>query len=882
MDDRHVLTIVGYNDSIRFDVNNNNIIENNEKGAFKVANSWGLDWPDDQDSGYCYILYSLFNDTSTFLYGQYAFICYASAYYSPELTIKAKVVHPNRKYFFDEIGCDSLAGNTSPSRKQSLFALGNGDAGTCKLTGCNANTDTLEIAIDFSYLLDTDPAKNIGEIYFRPYTNGDYQDSSWVSYISLIDNRWGEKFELPLSNIPGEMEVSPQWKFSVDYDLLPFAITEDTTVSTDQIYRLSGTIKSGAKLQLGEANTEMELHLHDAEVIIEVGGTLYLSDSNSIIAKSGDNRIIVQGNLVIEPNALVKSEGDATLTIEFANDTLEWEVNRCTFDSVYFTGYCASNVFDSCDIIRSMIDLSSGEIHITDNDFDTSYITVREPFFENAVCHITGNSIINGYSSPGKAVITIDDYPEFFIEENYIRYSNHRGIELFYAGDDGQAESTILNNTILRSGLTEDSTVVGVHSYMSFVTLENNRIKDNAFGVAGFHEGKTRVKGDSIATTTEETQQIYDNFLSQLIFSRSAYGEYFHWNVIGDSTSRDNPFIKIVEYEQITNDSSNMENIPPLPRDFNVRFNCWIYESDPASRLLPVGDTCWKCDSVWCPGEHRSYSMLPEEILYEEGLSQVSYSEYEEAESTFKELVGDFPESTFACLSLKELYTIKTYLQDTGFVALKAYYDSISSNPADSLLGQTTDWLSIHCNVSAGNYQAAVNQLDSVLQYPGSFTDSIFALIDLGHVLTMMEDDSLKSSLISMHSSIMPGTYKEFKVRRKLWIDELLRSSTQRKPVETTPVYPLSEDQQGKITSIYPNPANDLLTINYSVKMPGQVVFIVTSVTGQKLISHQKNIDSAGDYKWSVDVSDLPEGVYFLSFYLSDRLLETKKIIRTN
>jgi hypothetical protein len=508
----------------------------------------------------------------------------------------------------------------------------------------------------------------------------------------------------------------------------------------------------------------MELHLHDAEVFIEEGGTLYLSGYNAIIAKSGDNRIIVQGNLVIEPNALVKSEGNATLTIEFANDTLEWEVNRCTFDSVLFTGYCASNVFDSCDIIRSKIELSSGEIQITDNDIDTSYITAREPFFENAVCYITGNSIINGYSSPGQAVITIDDYPEFFIEENYIQYSNHRGIELFYSGDDAQAESAIRDNTIVRLGLNQDSTVVGVHSYMSFVTLENNRIKDNAFGVAGFHEGKTWVKGDSTATSPEETQQIYNNFLSQLLFSRSAYGEYFHWNMIGDSTSRDNPFIKIVEYDQITNDSSNMENVPPLPRDCDVRYNCWIYESDPTLRLFPVNDTCWKWDPVWCPGEHRSYSISTEEMFYEEGLSHVAASEYEEAESTFKELVNDFPASTFACLSLKGLYKIKTHLQDTGYLVLKAYYDSISANPADSLLGQTADWLSIHCDISAGNYQGAVNQLDSVLLNPGSFTDSIFALIDLGHVMTIMEEDSLKSSLISMHSNIMPRNYKEFKV----------------------------------------------------------------------------------------------------------------------
>ena len=37
----HAMTIVGYNDNIWIDLNNNGIIDSGEKGAFKIANSWG-------------------------------------------------------------------------------------------------------------------------------------------------------------------------------------------------------------------------------------------------------------------------------------------------------------------------------------------------------------------------------------------------------------------------------------------------------------------------------------------------------------------------------------------------------------------------------------------------------------------------------------------------------------------------------------------------------------------------------------------------------------------------------------------------------------------------------------------------------------------------
>ena len=43
----HRMTIVGYDDNICFDINNNNTIEDSERGAFKIANSWGESWAND-------------------------------------------------------------------------------------------------------------------------------------------------------------------------------------------------------------------------------------------------------------------------------------------------------------------------------------------------------------------------------------------------------------------------------------------------------------------------------------------------------------------------------------------------------------------------------------------------------------------------------------------------------------------------------------------------------------------------------------------------------------------------------------------------------------------------------------------------------------------
>ncbi len=54
----HRMTIVGYNDNIWVDINNNNTVDSGEMGAFKVANSWGTWWKND---GFIWLAYDNIN-----------------------------------------------------------------------------------------------------------------------------------------------------------------------------------------------------------------------------------------------------------------------------------------------------------------------------------------------------------------------------------------------------------------------------------------------------------------------------------------------------------------------------------------------------------------------------------------------------------------------------------------------------------------------------------------------------------------------------------------------------------------------------------------------------------------------------------------------------
>ena len=57
----HGMTIVGYDDSIWTDINGNGVVEESEKGAFKIANSWGSGW---RNAGFAWASYDAFRSVS--------------------------------------------------------------------------------------------------------------------------------------------------------------------------------------------------------------------------------------------------------------------------------------------------------------------------------------------------------------------------------------------------------------------------------------------------------------------------------------------------------------------------------------------------------------------------------------------------------------------------------------------------------------------------------------------------------------------------------------------------------------------------------------------------------------------------------------------------
>jgi len=78
--------------------------------------------------------------------------------------------------------------------------------------------------------------------------------------------------------------------------------------------------------------------------------------------------------------------------------------------------------------------------------------------------------------------------------------------------------------------------------------------------------------------------------------------------------------------------------------------------------------------------------------------------------------------------------------------------------------------------------------------------------------------------------------------------------------------------------TIYPNPATDILNINYFVENKGDVLIELFNFTGQKIITVSEESVIRGIYNKKIDVSKLSSGIYFCKININGNV-SLKKII---
>ncbi len=198
----HSMSFVGWNDSIRWDYNNDgqytNDIDINEDGEVNMkdweiggvilANSWGEDWG---DNGFCYVMYNVLakEKIDGGIWNKQVHVLNVKQDYSPCLTFKIKLKHTSRNKL-------KVIAGVSPNTSDALpmytmdFPIFNYQGGSLYMQGDNTIEDhkTIEFGLDITSLLSYVPSGETAKFFLQVHEHDPLNtDEGIIKNFSLID-----------------------------------------------------------------------------------------------------------------------------------------------------------------------------------------------------------------------------------------------------------------------------------------------------------------------------------------------------------------------------------------------------------------------------------------------------------------------------------------------------------------------------------------------------------------------------------------------------------------------------------------------------------------------------------------------------------------------
>ena len=827
----HVLTIVGYDDGICFDLDGDNHIEQNEYGAFRVANSWGP-WPW-QGTGFIWLPYTLMNDLQN---GPVALCCTVKEC-DPTVFIKATWVHPHqymrRNLFYFKLATrrQSNWDMDGAGMNYPIFRI---QGGNNTLQGIN-EADTLALCFDYSAVFPN--LDNAGKYFVKVYNTSNTINNK-IKNLSLIDCRWNEVFELPCDSTKYSIDNSTTI-IGIKYELLPFdqPIETSKTYNRDLVARRTVSISGNTTVTMNKP-TVVNMYgtdLFDSEIIVDEDATLRLTDSVRIIAKRGDCRIIVRGSMTIGNGVVFEACDGATLELVFENDA----------------SFSASNVtFINCDLLLPSRSVSFYDCHFKGTPLAIYTNGELENADINAVV-IRCDFVPNGHNYP-KAVF-IKDYPFYIVSDCSIdctadsTFAN--GIYIKYSGSHNGSKN-ISGNTI--KGCSE----AGLLMFASRGDVTMNTIVGNRYGVKLMNDCNIGLFGGNChALYADSTQYIHENAFNEVYMTGSSIPATFRYNAIIDSD--DEPFVYHDAYVL------SGENPPVRGNAIDVTYNYWGPSFVPSTHLYTtlVDGVFWH-NPTWVLGDcdfdlTEAYnSLMSADSLNELGM-------YPAAKQAYQQVVTDYPSTVYAETALKTMLPLE-YYAGNDYESLQDYYLTDAAIASDGTLSHLASSLANKCDEIMGNYPQAIAWYEEVLANPATgFNDSIFAAIDLGELYLKMEAGGEKG--IGKMGQYKPESAIEHERQTEYALSLLPRRPIANKDcAENDPKLDISVPV---CISISPNPTNGLIRIEGATIAEVKVY----NTMGQLVMTTQNTNE--------IDLSGLAPGVYSLRIKDLHQTVTNKKVV---
>lgn len=210
----HEMTVVGFNDDIWVDVNGNGLVDTGEKGALRVANSWGTSW---NEGGFCWVSYAALRtrnpaDTTEgmFWFDEATWITARPAY-TPKLMAEFTLNHVCRNQLQMTLGISDASAAAPASIWYPNVVLSYA-GGPWDLAGNGSGVDGT-FCLD---LTDLVPATGGLKRYYLGMRDSTSGSPATLKTLKLIDPVHGQELSSPLS--PVTADASSLYAY-VDYDV---------------------------------------------------------------------------------------------------------------------------------------------------------------------------------------------------------------------------------------------------------------------------------------------------------------------------------------------------------------------------------------------------------------------------------------------------------------------------------------------------------------------------------------------------------------------------------------------------------------------------------------------------------------------------------------
>ena len=831
----HALTVVGYNDTIGFDFNNDGYITDTidingdsvvnlldcEIGALRVVNSWGTLWG---NMGKAWFPYHFL--ASNFMQEDFAFFCHVEDAELPDYELKVELTHEARGRINLGIGyaSDASIDSISTYSGYELMTAYNRQGGD-SIPMRGVSDDPIELALNFGKVYkDVD----FGKVFFKvhEFDHHDYFDGE-IAALSLIDYRWDETFEIFCEQEHVPIISLDHTILSIDYDLIPHedTINEPLTLFSDMVCRFKPVIEDSLIIE------NISIDMYESTIHFTENSFLEIQDSAIIHAKKGDCKIIIDGGVDFGENITFKADSAASLLIVINKEDLTYTINNCKF-------------------INSAVNSFSKAPVITNCDFQNSSIYCKNNYGSNDTAIISYNKFADAVDS---TAIAIEKFNAFTIENNEID-NCLQGISLSECGRSSSTNQNIINNNI------SDCNGVGINTSNSFSNILKNLIEKCDIGIKLHNKSTTCLAGDTNTLYIENMNRVYNCDSYEVYFSKNSYPWYFHYNVISDYDNGGNSVgDPMLYYDPENTEMSTIQD---------AEYNCWGDNFSPSADLYP--DTLIDHLPIYCPPASPEETKAVE-TQYQTNLDLMAEEEYTQSKSGFMSIIEQNPGTKYAQSAMRELIDLEKYAGN-DYTALKTYYQTNTTIQSDSILAPLASKLANDCDIELQNYTAAITYFEDVIQNPADIQDSIFAIINLGDLYENISTSN-KASLVGKMPQYKPRSAKQFNKYKY----ELLSMLPVTKEAQTgTRDY--RSDTYRDFT-IRPNPVNNIAMLCFTLIEDGSVCFEIHNAEGVLLQSISEGYHQTGQHEIQYNASKLKPGLYYCSLVVNGEVMETRKMV---